>query len=382
LTLTGTLAGAQQASAVAAAASACKGWQATQPPDPGSATDDLFGVAVLSPSNAWAVGDYSSQQGGTGPFRTLIEHWNGHAWKQVPSPNPGRGSNYLGAVDAVSASSIWAVGEYSSQHGGVAPDKTMLLHWNGHTWKQVPSPSPGSQLDEASGVDAVSASSAWVVGDYAGSNFRDKSLILHWDGHAWKQAPSPNPGTMSDVLVGVDATSGSTAWAVGNARSGSTTPSRPLVARWNGHAWKQVPSPNPTGGGDLLSVSATSASNAWAVGVDSKGRSLTLRWNGKTWARVASPNILGNGDDNTLESVAATSKSNAWAVGQATVISTGTAFELHWNGHKWSNMVSPTPGDTSAMFAVAASSASNAWAVGEFTRDPSGTAHRTLAFHC
>ena len=66
----------------------------------------------------------------------------------------------------------------------------------------------------------------------------------------------------------------------------------------------------------------------------------------------------------------------------ATTISTGPAFELHWNGSKWTHMVSPNPGDTSKMFAVAASSASNAWAVGEFTPDPSGTEHRALAFHC
>jgi hypothetical protein len=40
----------------------------------------LTGVAVLSHAYAWAVG----YQGST---KTLIEHWNGFSWKVVPSPN-------------------------------------------------------------------------------------------------------------------------------------------------------------------------------------------------------------------------------------------------------------------------------------------------------
>ena len=190
----------------------------------------------------------------------------------------------------------------------------------------------------------------------------------------------PNPGTSTNDLFGVAVLSSSNAWAVGDDSNGAAF--HTLIEHWNGTSWKQVPSPNPHGSSELESVSATSATNAWAVGDDAKGRSVTLRWNGSTWTQVPSPNVLPAGDDNILYGVAATSASNAWAVGAATAISTGPAFELHWNGSKWTNMVSPNPGDTSKMFAVAASSASNAWAVGEFTPDPSGTEHRTLAFHC
>ena len=43
---------------------------------------------------------------------TLIEHWNGTAWTQVPSPNPS-GDNVLDGVAATSASNAWAVGFYS-----------------------------------------------------------------------------------------------------------------------------------------------------------------------------------------------------------------------------------------------------------------------------
>jgi hypothetical protein len=38
-----------------------------------------------------------------------------------------------------------------------------------------------------SAVDATSATNAWAVGTYG----TFKTLILHWDGTAWTQVPSP-----------------------------------------------------------------------------------------------------------------------------------------------------------------------------------------------
>jgi hypothetical protein len=69
---------------------------------------------------------------------------------------------------------------------------------------------------------------------------------------------------------------------------------RALVLRWNGTAWKRVPSPTRAGASELYGVTATSARNAWAVGAagatgTSTPSSLILRWNGIAWTRVASP---------------------------------------------------------------------------------------------
>jgi hypothetical protein len=83
----------------------------------------LDGVAATSTSNAWAVGS-------TGRAKTLILHWNGTAWKQVPSPSPAP-SPELSGVTATSATSAWAVG----QTGTAGRIKTLILHWNGTTWK-------------------------------------------------------------------------------------------------------------------------------------------------------------------------------------------------------------------------------------------------------
>ena len=92
-------------------------------------------------------------------------------------------------------------------------------------------------------------------------------MILHWNGAAWTQVPSPAPAGRSAELYGVAAVSAASAWAVGQAaasRTGGTWP--PLIEHWNGTAWTLVPSPAIPGGGTLAAVSASSPRNAWAVG--------------------------------------------------------------------------------------------------------------------
>ncbi len=42
----------------------------------------------------------------------------------------------------------------------------------------------------------------------------NQTLALHWGGKSWKLAKVPSPGS-GDFLNGVTATSGSNAWAVG-----------------------------------------------------------------------------------------------------------------------------------------------------------------------
>ena len=70
----------------------------------------LQGVAVTSARNAWAAG--FSSNGTTN--QTLIEHWNGTAWRLVASPNPSSTRNVLNGVAASSATNAWAVGSYDS----------------------------------------------------------------------------------------------------------------------------------------------------------------------------------------------------------------------------------------------------------------------------
>jgi hypothetical protein len=185
-------------------------WTRKGAPSPGS-NSELEGIAALSPRDVWAVGGFSTSKGG----KTLIEHWNGTKWAQVSSPNPRdlNGDIILDGVAGTSASNVWAVGAYAS--GGRL--KTLVEHWNGRAWKIVASPSAGS-FSALSAVTAASAHDAWAVGDSISQSKR-KTLIEHWNGRAWSRVASPNPGAVSE-LASVAATGSSGVWAVGDFNSG------------------------------------------------------------------------------------------------------------------------------------------------------------------
>jgi hypothetical protein len=93
-------------------------------------------------------------------------------------------------------------------------------------------PDEGGHL---TGVTATSASNAWAVGEDEFKTIDFGNLFLHWNGHSWKQVKGSNPKGNSNGLVGVDASSLTSAWAVGN-----TERKGPDLDRWNGTRWKQV----------------------------------------------------------------------------------------------------------------------------------------------
>jgi hypothetical protein len=123
------------------------------------------------PSNAWAVGLYS-----TGTVnQTLIEHWNGAAWKVVKSPDVGTThSNVLAGVAATSSSNAWAVGVHYPGTVGQTP----VEHWNGKSWTRVSSPNLGSDGSALNGVAASSSTNVWAVGSYLSSPTSSETLAI------------------------------------------------------------------------------------------------------------------------------------------------------------------------------------------------------------
>ncbi len=318
-------------------------------PDPAGAANaaDFLSVTATSASNAWAVGTYCN---GTA-FKALVAHCDGTAWDRLASPSPGSYPT-LYSVAATSANDAWAVGGYST----TSSERTLIEHWDGSAWSQVASPSPDASPRGGPllyGVTAMSADDAWAVGDYYNPTLQKTlTLVLHWDGKAWAQVPSPSPGTVGlDFLYGVAATSATNAWAVGNYTNNATY--QTLVLHWDGKAWSQVASPNPGGSGDansLAGVAALSRADAWATGiyVNSAGgaRTLLLHWGGKAWSQVASPNIGAAFPGDVLSAVAATSATNAWAVGgycTSRACPARNTLTDRWNGTSWAHVSSPSP---------------------------------------
>jgi hypothetical protein len=130
---------------------------------PSSPKGPLRSIAVLSRSNAWAVG---TRYPNNSSFQTLVEHWNGTRWSVVSSPNRRSASNTLLGIAAHSSSDLMAVG-YSCA-GTRCTTRTLTEQWNGHHWSIIPSKNPhtaGGDVDELFAAAAVSGTrDFWAVG--------------------------------------------------------------------------------------------------------------------------------------------------------------------------------------------------------------------------
>src|SRR5436853_637559 len=90
-------------------------WSVVSSPNIGTnTTNHLQAVAVASASNLWAVGYYCTVADCFYSYQydTLIEHWDGNRWTVVPSPSLDAIESYLYGVAVVSPNDVWAVGYY------------------------------------------------------------------------------------------------------------------------------------------------------------------------------------------------------------------------------------------------------------------------------
>src|SRR5438876_659026 len=94
--------------------------------------------------------------------KTLVEHWNGKTWSQLPSPNLKLSYNGLSSIAAVSKNDIWAVGWATT---GDTDGDALAMHWDGQAWSMVPVPSPYSHNGtHLRAVTALSTDDVWAVG--------------------------------------------------------------------------------------------------------------------------------------------------------------------------------------------------------------------------
>jgi hypothetical protein len=276
----------------------------------------------------WAVGNYYDGA----QIATLVEHWDGTTWTQVASPSPGGASgSYLQAVSARSTDDVWAV--------GYTYNGTLTEHWDGAAWTVVDS--PGHVGVQLSGVSAVASNDAFAVGNTYGAFAR--TFILHWDGKSWRRMASAMPDKIGhqDTLSGVSATSATDAWAVGTTTTWRHVIDRTLILHWDGKTWQQAAGLDPGGrhGTRLSGVSALSPSNVWAVGSYSPHSKAVYRtfiehWDGSGWKQTHTGRPSESYDDYTA-GIDAISASRAWAAGTYANSNGQMTMTQNWDGHRW-----------------------------------------------
>jgi hypothetical protein len=217
-------------------------------------SDTLAAVAAVAANDVWAVGTSDDQ--------TLAVHWDGQAWTLVPTPNIGTAGNALLGAAAVAAGDVWAVGRYYDQSRFW--DQTLTLHWDGQAWRVVPSPNTTYGANLLYAVTALAANEVWAVG--MGNGW---TLTERWDGTAWSIVPSPNAGNNEHDLYGVAAGSSGDIWAVGRYRNVQAA-YHTLLEHWNGSTWGVAPGPTSGPYDNILyGVAARTGTDIWAVGTGS-----------------------------------------------------------------------------------------------------------------
>jgi hypothetical protein len=363
-------------------------WSIQPTPSPGNLAG-LDGVSCSSAGGCTAVGNYQNSTGGS---VNLAERWNGSAWTVQSTPNPtGAQNGFLNDVWCSSSADCIAVG---ASFDGSSTASTVVERWNGSAWRIVTSPGVSSGRGSlllalacpavsrciATGygsdksnvlvtlaegyngtlwsvqptVDANGAAGGALLGVacptssscLAAGQATNGTLTEQWNGSRWQIVPSPNPaGAAGAGLNGIACPARRNCIAVGGAFDLAGNPAGTLAEQWNGTLWSIQPTPTSTSGGYIFwGVGCSSANACTAVG-DTNTSVLAERWNGTAWkAQTISgpPGAQGS----LLAGVSCPTLTACFAVGGAFDGSGNTTTLVeHWNGTAWSIQSTPTSGD-------------------------------------
>ena len=102
-------------------------WTVVPSPRAGTSEASLNALSGTVANDQWAVGQIDSSE------KTLIEHWDGHKWTVVASPDTSvNGANALNGVAVISTTEAWAVGAIAVSGGSA-----IIERWDGKKWSMV-----------------------------------------------------------------------------------------------------------------------------------------------------------------------------------------------------------------------------------------------------
>lgn len=262
-------------------------------------------------------------------------------------------SGALSAVAAVPHSSdVWTTGAAGT---GVDHDKFFVARRHHNRWQRVKTPNLGGRFGNLNAVAAASAKAVWIAGARQVQRTQALPAIWRWTGKRFRAQKLPKLFRGAAAVRSMSASSSTNAWAVGSldlARGG------PVALHWNGKKWSGVAFPGGPLGEPLVAVSTSSASNAWALRQDG----VLVHWNGKVWSEHGkAPGEV------QLVAIATSSPKLAYAVGFT--LGSNARFRaaiLRFNGKRWSRVRLAKGANYGLLLSVAMTGRS-AWTVGSNT---------------
>ena len=222
----------------------------------------------------------------------------------------------------------------SPTDGWAVGDAGTILHFDGASWSPIPSGTTLNLYGISFGLPSMpNPSAGFAVGGSGGT-----ATALFWNGVSWSSSTTGLSSPSAARLVSVSAVSSGDAWAV-DVSSGafwhwSGTPG--LGGGWNAF------SPATAG---LTSVFMTSATEGWAVGIGG----IIYHYASGGWTLFSTVGI-------TLNSIFMLGTNEGWAVGNGGAI-------YHYSSGSWTGPVSPgsTNHNLKSIFMI---SQSEGWVVG------------------
>jgi hypothetical protein len=297
---------------------------------------------------AWAVGGHV-----VGPVSSpLIQRWDGKAWTeqklQLPPGSIGISSFY--AVKAFSTSDVWAVGSWMG-------DDPLVEHWDGNRWSLVTVPSFGGTENILTGIDGTSSTDLWLVGQrqYAAEMH---GVVLHGGTQGFQIVTPPDVAVLHDVAM-LDGQPLVDGW-----RIGSDGFAAPIVAARAGETWRDEPVPAEQGRNVFLTGLAVGIGGAaWAVGWSDDSPNgdtpVTYQRGADGWTAVAVPDQGGSA---RLVSVAFDQQGTV-AVGSVSAGGSSRAVALRVADGGWTPVAGAGSEPPDTLAGVALDEAS-IWAVG------------------
>lgn len=248
----------------------------------GALDEEVAGFTVVSSNDVWAVGDWR----GSRRYRPLVARWNGERWHLVSL----RLEDLFGGLNATAVTPshvMWAVGStWGTTSYGMAGGATLVVRFNGARWHRVPSPSPGraSQFSDLVFVGG----DLWAVGSYEDPRGVTRTLAARRHDGRWRTFLGRRGS-----LQAVDARSTDLVWAVGPGKD--VGPQRAFVQRWDGTAWKTVRLlARGSALQDVVVASPTDAwAVGYRGGMYERPRPLILRRHGSPWRWAQAPDVPG-----------------------------------------------------------------------------------------
>ncbi|SCE53693.1 hypothetical protein GA0115240_18038 [Streptomyces sp. DvalAA-14] len=263
----------------------------------------------------------------------------GRPWVETPT-----GPVSMMSVAQQSPSVTWAGGAtvVTDPDGGVSFTPTLYKRDldAGGTWRQLPLEGASAWNSRVNDIATAADGSAFFVGDQGGDGqgvLVGRYTAGHWHLTADKGLPA---GTIEASLLSVSAVSAKDAWAVGQGYIEDPFAPVPVVQHWDGKRWRSVQIPGSQDW-SLNQVDEVAPDDVWVVGVDeATGQSVAVHWNGHRWKRTPTPAFA---DSAILFDVAARTPNDVWAVGWSrdTDKQTPAGLALHWDGTSWTEVQLP-----------------------------------------